>query len=399
MSDNIILHTHSLPMTGGTKSSLEMCRNLIEKNINVIIVLENDNIEVDIDFDVNIKVLTAKGLISPRRLISPRYDYTKRDDIKVNVLTKYPKVRSFLMWVRYLKNLSLFPAKYIQMKKFIRFNDINAVISNNMYNDLEHLFFYNGLNKMLSIRNSPKEVFFRRKQPKIFSLNRYMKDVTFIPVSKDSEIELCELFPKNKVKTIYNPFDFDKINKKSREGTEIVNPNPFFVSVGSLCKRKRVDLTISAFSKIKNDNVNLMIIGNGAEKLNLIRLTEKLGIKDRVLFVGNIDNPYIYMKSAIATVLTSESEGLPRVLVESLILKTPIISTDCPTGPAELLNLEYKDYLIEMRDDRYIIDNISQCMNNMMDRYNNNNKIEMNISLERFKPSNIIADWLNLLEN
>ncbi|MCX9469374.1 glycosyltransferase, partial [Vibrio cholerae] len=155
----------------------------------------------------------------------------------------------------------------------------------------------------------------------------------------------------------------------------------YFLIVGSLCKRKRVDIAIKSFSRLNHgDEYKLLIVGDGEEKSNLKVLVDNLGVSKNVLFLGNQENPYSYMKNAMATLLTSESEGLPRVLVESLIVGTPVISSDCPTGPRELLGSESK-YLVKMGDEVSMVNGFSAIMDDAI-KFG----IKQNICLDRFDP-------------
>jgi glycosyltransferase involved in cell wall biosynthesis len=80
-----------------------------------------------------------------------------------------------------------------------------------------------------------------------------------------------------------------------------------------------------------------MILGEGEERSALETLIRNLGISDDVALPGFVDNPYPYLRQSAVFVLSSAWEGLPTVLIEALALGAPIVSTDCPSGPAEIL--------------------------------------------------------------
>ncbi|MBO2590368.1 glycosyltransferase [Shewanella algae] len=365
----------------------------------VDIILENNKVDVLTSHRYELFFISIFGVKRVESKIKSSVHTNELDNLersssaRVNFLKKFNKIRKTIVWVRYLRNLMLFPVKYLHVRKFLSEKEYDVVITNNMYNDLEHIFYYHGLNKVASIRNSPREVFFQRVLPKILPLKLYYGGVSFVSVSKDSEYELKAIFRDSFITTIYNPFDFDEINTLSnaKESNYYLEGNKkYFVIVGSLCKRKRVDLAIAAVAKL-DLSVFLIIVGAGEEYKNLKLMAKELGVEDRVLFTGVVQNPYVIMKNALGTILTSESEGLPRVLVESLIVGTPVISTDCPTGPKELLG-EKSKFLIPMKDDLYIIDKLTQRLEVLID----NNDYPY-IELSMFHPDEIVRNWEKLL--
>jgi len=80
-----------------------------------------------------------------------------------------------------------------------------------------------------------------------------------------------------------------------------------------------------------------MILGEGEERPNLEALVRELGLEEDVALPGFVENPYKYMKRAAVFVLSSRWEGFGNVLVEAMALGTPVVATDCPSGPAEIL--------------------------------------------------------------
>jgi glycosyltransferase involved in cell wall biosynthesis len=80
-----------------------------------------------------------------------------------------------------------------------------------------------------------------------------------------------------------------------------------------------------------------MILGDGEDRPELQTLVQELGLEEAVALPGFVDNPYKFMKRADVFVLSSKWEGLPTVLIEALACGCPVVSTDCPSGPAEIL--------------------------------------------------------------
>lgn len=144
------------------------------------------------------------------------------------------------------------------------------------------------------------------------------------------------------ITTIYNPVDVDSVRERSREPVDLPDAvddgSPVLVSVGRLGERKDVPTTLRAFRTVLEDrDCWLVLCGDGPERRRLESLATELGIRERVHFTGWVDNPYPYMRRADVLVLSSKSEGLGNVLIEAMAVGCPVVSTDCESGPGEIL--------------------------------------------------------------
>lgn len=160
-----------------------------------------------------------------------------------------------------------------------------------------------------------------------------------ISVSKNVEQIMRNEYSLENVKTIYNPIDTNKIIKLSEEGIKHTQLNGFnVVSIGRLVNAKGYDLLIPIIARLKNEgtDVNLYILGDGAEKSNLERIIQKHGCEKSVHLLGFLDNPYPILSEMDLFVCSSRSEGYSLVIAEALTLGIPVISTYC-SGPNELL--------------------------------------------------------------
>jgi glycosyltransferase involved in cell wall biosynthesis len=97
---------------------------------------------------------------------------------------------------------------------------------------------------------------------------------------------------------------------------------------------------------------SLLIVGEGdVQEVDRVKgIVYEYGLQEKVFFVGFLKNPYPIIKNAKALILTSEREGLPTVLIESLMLNTPVASFDCPSGPSEILTPYLRDWLVDLKD-------------------------------------------------
>ncbi|MFO1418470.1 MAG: glycosyltransferase [Methylotetracoccus sp.] len=113
---------------------------------------------------------------------------------------------------------------------------------------------------------------------------------------------------------------------------------PVVLGVGELCRRKDFPTLIKAFAKVRrNVECRLVILGRGRDGEALQALAGELGVADAVSFAGFAPNPYPYMAHAAVFAFTSLWEGLGFVIIEALAVGTPVVATDCPSGPREIL--------------------------------------------------------------
>ena len=167
----------------------------------------------------------------------------------------------------------------------------------------------------------------------------YPKASMVINVSEGTKQDLVENFGIEDAKqiVIYNPYDSEKIRMLSRDVCDIEGDREkTIVAVSRFRPIKNMQMILEAFATLDNDT-KLILVGDGSEEENLRVLCDALNISTRVLFVGAQDNPYKYMSKASLYVSSSRSEGFPNALVEAMICGCSIISTDCPSGPREIL--------------------------------------------------------------
>lgn len=148
--------------------------------------------------------------------------------------------------------------------------------------------------------------------------------------------------PSNKVSVIHNPVVTPELTMRmarpaSHPWMEDGGP-PVILSAGRLSAQKDYPTLIKAFSRVIEERpCRLIILGEGPRRRQLARLIKNLGLAERVSLPGWADNPFAFMSRAALFVISSRYEGLPGVLIQALACGCPCVSTDCPTGPAEIL--------------------------------------------------------------
>jgi glycosyltransferase involved in cell wall biosynthesis len=144
--------------------------------------------------------------------------------------------------------------------------------------------------------------------------------------------------PVDHVTAIPNLRDFALLDRRAiAYEPEWPVAGPRVLAMGRLQPQKGFRELIRAFAQLNNSACSLKIIGAGPQRDELVREIATLNLQDRVRLPGAVDNPLPYLRTADLFVLASTHEGLPNVLLEALALGTPVVATDCPTGPRELL--------------------------------------------------------------
>jgi glycosyltransferase involved in cell wall biosynthesis len=149
--------------------------------------------------------------------------------------------------------------------------------------------------------------------------------------------------PTQKVRVIYNPVVSPELYEKADAPVEHpwFQPHqpPVVLAAGRLVALKGYDTLLRAFARVRQETpARLVILGEGPERPNLERLASELGVAADVDMPGFDPNPFRYMKRAGVFVLSSRYEGLPNVLIQALACGCPVVSTDCPSGPSEILD-------------------------------------------------------------
>ena len=186
---------------------------------------------------------------------------------------------------------------------------------------------------LLSVHCNPHEL--NRYEAFLLRLT-YPRANHIIAVSEDVATLLRNDFGLNNVTRIYNLVSFDDIKQQAIEGYN--HPRPYIVALGRLTEVKRLDLLVDAYANSKMQNeCDLLLIGEGEMRKMLEAQIKSLSLESKVILTGSQANPFKYLHSAELLALSSRTEAFPMVLIESLVLSCPVVATDCPTGPREIV--------------------------------------------------------------
>lgn len=195
------------------------------------------------------------------------------------------------------------------------------------------------------------------------------------------------------INTLYNPFDIEFIKKQAQESIRPI-ADQYIIFVGRLSIQKRVDRLLRAFSFIKDKSIKLVIMGEGEEEPFLRCLTQELNLQDRVQFHPFVKNPFPYIHNARMLLLTSDHEGLPTVIIEALTCQTTVVSTDCPSGPNEIMTNGFEKGLV----DSYCPEKIANTIDQMLEE-KPHHRNEYDEVIQRFSETVVYERLISLLSS
>ena len=358
MKKKVLFYNGSLRMGGIERVLVEVLQNLDRSNLDIDLVIEDgirslNVFEKDIPKDIKLYYLKPEEIIK------------KTDFYRQNRKNIFYKVMYNLMmaYEGYVKKENL--------KKIIKDKHYDVVIDFDMGLS-KQINFVDAKKKIAWIHSSIEKWYVKESRIKRLGerLKKYDKIVTICDAMKESTEKLYP-FLKEKIIIIYNPFNFERIIENSKEK---VDENlkehyekDFIVSVMRLTENsKDFDTLISGFKLAKEKKIKekLYILGDGPDRDKIEKKIKKEGMENEIILLGNIKNPYPWIKKAKMLVHSSRFEGFGLVLVEGLILNKIVISSDCPIGPKEVLEKGAIGYLYNVGDYRKLGELIVEKLEN-----------------------------------
>lgn len=358
MKKKVLFYNGSLRMGGIERVLAEVLQNIDRSRMDIDLVIEDgirslNVFEDDIPKDIKLHYL------KPEEVIKKTEFYRKnRKNIFYKIL--YSLMRTY---ESYLKKENL--------KKIVKDKNYDVVIDFDM-----------GLSKQINLIDAKKKIawvhanienwYVRKDRIKRLGerLKRYDKVVVICEAMKETTEKLYP-FLKDKLIRIYNPFNFERVIKKSEESIEenlrkYYNKD-FIASVMRLTEhQKDFDTLILGFklAREKGAKEKLYILGDGPDRAKIEEKIKKEGMENEIILLGNVKNPYPWIKKAKLLVHSSKYEGFGLVLIEGLILDKIVISSDCPTGPREILENGEIGYLYNIGDYKKLSELIVENLEN-----------------------------------
>lgn len=192
---------------------------------------------------------------------------------------------------------------------------------------------------------------------------------------------------------VKNPLS-DSLIKKRKLNTI---KKPILLTVGRLSHQKNHKMLIEAFNEINLENWELHIVGEGRNRSEYEALISNYNLNDRVKLIGNVTNIEDYYNTSSIFAFTSNFEGFPNALTEAMAFGLPCISTDCPSGPSELIKDGVNGFLIPVGDKNQLKEKLTLLVNNLKLRETIGEKAMK--STAAFEAKNVTLVWNELIKN
>ena len=393
MKKKILFYTSGVGLGGVEKVVLEVLKEIDKSKFDIKLALqyENENLfENEIPKEVNYKYML------PQKIIDKSLYYKER---KKNIF--YKMLYSFMLNYE----------KYTIKKNYLEFSKDREIVIDFKSGDFL---------KLINLENRVDKKRICWLHGEITKLNKYEKRKKFLRENLnkcDKVVCICEDMKngvikeipelKEKLEVIYNPFDIEKIKIKSSDYSEIKDneknllEDNYIIMVSRLDNvQKDFDTLIKAFKIVnqKRKNIKLYLLGEGPDREKIENMIKDEDLQEYIKLLGVKKNPYPWIKNSKLLVHSSRYEGLPTVLIEALILNKIIISSDCPTGPREILDNGKYGSLVEVGD----YDSMAQeILELLQENSKKKEKYLSNIdkSIERFDKKNIIKQIERVLDS
>ncbi|MGL5902889.1 MAG: glycosyltransferase [Cetobacterium sp.] len=348
---NLVVRSGSLRMGGLERVLIEMLQNLSRDKYNISLIIEDnsgkENVFLD-DVPEGIDIYFLK----PEDLIERTHYHRER---KSNL---YNKIMYNLLMMKE-HNFVLKRTKEVLKEIKSKNGEIDVFLDYD-WGARRYVEKLDVKRKLVWIHNSVPKLL--KKESKIVRFGKNLaKYDAVVAICDDMKKELEEIYPylKGKVKRVYNPFNFDRILKLSEDNKDLTEKQKKLIEDSYIVAVSRLDTVQKDYETLikgykialeKGISEKLYIIGDGPDRKEIEGLIKDNGLEDKIKLIGKTKNPYVWMKNSQLFVHSSNYEGLPTVLIEAMICGKVVISSNCPTGPFEILKGGEVGVLFDMKD-------------------------------------------------
>ena len=382
----VLFYNGSLRMGGIERVLVEVLQNIDREKIEIDLVIEDgikslNVFEKDIPEDIKIYYLKSEEIIKK---------------------TDFYRQRRKNIFYKILYNLMM------NYESYIKKQNLKKIAKNKQYNVV--IDFDMGLSKYIDLIKTNKKIAWvhasiknwYEKENKIRRLGKRLRKYdNIITICNEMKEETSVLYPflKEKIIRVYNPFNFERIVSLSKKNIENkLFKEEFIIAISRLTMHQKDFKTlIKGFKKakqLKNFNEKLYILGDGPDKKNIQKMILEEKMEEEIILLGNTKNPYPWIKKSKFFVHSSKYEGLPTVLIEALILNKIVISSDCISGPKEILENGEIGYLYKVGD----YEKLAELIINNLENPKINIEL-LNQKIQKYKKENIIKEYEELILN
>ena len=331
----IMISSGDLTMGGLQKILVEYLK-LIDKNkYRIVLLIANDYGKKNLFLEEIPKNVEIQ-FVRPYNLVSKIAELSKKRKILNRVLLKGYRHKSKRVF------------KSIFLEKLSKLGKIDLIID-----------FDGGLKSVLDNLKAEKKIIWihssirKHKQDNKSKISRYGEELKkydkIIAICKEMKEEIKELYPSlsHKIEYIYNPLDCNNIIEQGNENIEKMTSyekelieSDYFLAISRLdVVQKDFETLIEGYLILKNKGIKekLYIIGEGNGRVKIEKMIEEKKLGEDVILLGEKKNPYVWMKHSKLFIHSSKYEGFGVVLLEALMMDKFIVSSNCPTGPTEIL--------------------------------------------------------------
>ena len=393
MKKKIIFRSGSLRMGGLERVLIEVLQTIDKEKFDIYLVIDDDCGKENI-FEKDIPKDIPYFFLKPEKLIRETEKYKEK---KKNIIYK-------LMYNLMMEKEN--KVMYRNMQKILKdIGEIDVIVD-----------FDGGASKYIEKLDIKKKIVWihnsipnlKKKEGKIKRFGKRLEKYDrVVAICDEMKEEIEHIYPnlKGKVSRIYNPFNFERIKKLMEDERELTKEQKkmldedYCIAIARLDNVQKDFLTlVRAYKFVKENGIQdkLYIIGDGPSKEEIINEIKKLSLEENIKLIGLSKNPYIWLKNSKLFVHSSKYEGLPTVLIEALICNKMIISSNCPTGPKEILKNESCGKLFEVGNIKELGDYLIEFLANK----NNRELYEKNVILrkEEFNKNKVIKEYEKLIE-
>lgn len=303
-----------------------------------------------------------------------------------------------------LYNFGIVKSKYgkfkafFKLKSFFKQNNFDFIIDHRLRDKflkevLLSKFVFNKSKVIYCIHNYRLEYYFSFLSIPWLTKYQHVKNASFVAVCKEVEKHTKQKL-KIKSVTIYNFLNLSDVCLNEEDEH---TPKDYIIGVGRLTHIKQFDKLINSYknSKLRSQNVQLIILGSGPEKENLKQLISRLELDKYIKIIAFQENPYPFIKNAKALILSSKVEGFPMVLLEALTLGTPVVAFNCKSGPDEIIRHNMNGMLVENQNEV----ELTLALNKLTDAiFYKHLKAHSSLGLDALSEEEIMNQWEKLFK-